>query len=265
MTQAQSPLDATLAAAAQAAAGDNSQTAQPISQVEQGTVVQEQNNTPAVVNQQNYAPANTGGASISMHSSVVQSQSSITDSFKLTDGGCSIADVKYDPIEVLLRLEDAQKGGGFKPAFMMNYEAPSGMVYTKSYDGVTTTSNNPAHSNLSWVQNKQKILGLSPKAFDYLGYDIAFVVAKDTLSKDKKTTLKAGTVLGFTTPYLASKMLLKVWNNAVSANALGKDAILTISGEEVSQNSRQYKKLVLVEQGYAEPRTFIPNNADHPE
>lgn len=265
MTQAQSPLDATLAAAAQAAQADTSNTAQPISQTESnnGNVVAT-DNTPAVSNQQVVA-VNSTGASISMHSSIVQSQSSITDFFKLTDGGCSIADVKYDPIKLLLRIEDAQKGGGYKPAFMMNYEAPSGMVYTKSYDGQTTTSNNPAHAGLSWIDNKNKIKAMASSAFDFLGYDIAFVVAEDTLSKDGKVTLKASTVLGFTTPYLAAKQLKKVWDNAIACNALGKDAVLTVSGEEVSKNGRTFKQLVIVENGYAAPRTFAPVEEAHAE
>lgn len=252
----QSPLDATLAAAAAEAQADTTQTAQAINQVDHGSVVST-DNTPAVSNQQ-VAVAPTTGTSLTMHSSVVQAQSSITDFFKLTDGGCSVADVKYDPIKVLLRMADAQEGGGFKPAYMLNFEAPSGMVYTKSYDGVTTVSNNPAHSGLSWAENVAKIKALAPNAFAYLGYDVAFVVAEDTASKDGKTTLKAGTVLGFTTPYLASKQLKKVWDNAVSSNALGKDSVLTLSGEEISKNGKNFKQLVIVENGYAAPRSFAP-------
>lgn len=256
MTQAQSPLDQTLAAAAQAANGDATQTAQPISQVETGSVVnQDQSGAPAVSNQQ-VAQYQAPAPSLTMDSGLVQSQSSITDFFKLTDGGCSIADVKYDPIKVRLRVEDASQGGGFKPALMMNYEAPSGMVYTKSYDNQTTSSNNPAHAGLPWAANKQKILGLSPKAYEFLGYDIAFVVAEDVQSKDKKSVLKAGTVLGFTTPYTAAKLLKKVWDGAMGANARGKDAILTISGEEVSKNGIQFKKLVVVEHGYEDAKNI---------
>lgn len=254
MTQAQSPLNDVLAAAANQASGDASNVAQPITQdeIKNATVVETQ---PAVSNQQ-VAAYQQPAAPLSMDSNIVQAQSSITDFFKLTDGGCSVGDVKFDPIKVRLRIEDAQKGGGFKPAFMMNYEAPSGMVYTKSYDGSTTVSNNPAHSNLNWSDNKARIKQLSPNAFDYLGYDLAFVVAEDTDSKDKKATLKAGTVLGFTTPYTAAKMLKKVWDNAIGAGQRGNDAILILSGEEISKNQKNYKQLVVVEQGYDAPKTF---------
>lgn len=258
MTQAQSPLDQTLAAAASQAAGDSSNTAQPISQTEGQATVIEHNNSPAVANQQ-VAAYQPPASPLTMQSNEVQAQSSITEFFKLTDGGCSVGDVKYNPLKVLLRVEDATNGGGFRPAYMMNYEAPSGMVYTKSFDGAKTTSNNPAHSGLSWADNKRKILEIDPKAYDYLGYDIALVVAEDTKSKDEKTTLAAGTVLGFTTPYTAAKMFKKVWDNAVANNSVGKDAVLVLSGEEINNNGRQYKKLVVVEQGYAEPKT--PANA----
>ena len=249
MTQQNALTDA-LAQAAEAAQSDSTATAQPISQVEQGTVVG--TNTPAVANHQ-VATAPAGGASLSMDSSVVQSQSSITEFLKLSDGGCMIGEVKFDPIKVRIRLEDAQNGGGFKPAYMMNYEGPQGMVYTKSYDGVTTTSNNPAHGGLSWADNKARILQIAPKAYDFLGYDIAFVVAETVIGKDKKTELKAGTVLGFTTPYTAAKMLKKVWDAGVGANQRGNDAILMISGEEISKNGRQYKQLVVEHVGYAAP------------
>ncbi len=248
----QSALDAALAEAAAQANGE-AHTAQPIAQVAQETVVQsEPQHTPVVANYA-VAAAPVAGTALSMDSSIVQAQSGITDFFKLTDGGCQISDVKYDPIKVRLRLEDAQKGGGFKPALMMNYEAPSGMVYTKSYDGQTTVSSNPAHSALSWAANKQKILQLAPKAYDFLGYDIAFVVAEDVTSKDKKTVLKAGTVLGFTTPFTASKMLKKVWDAAINGNQRGNDVILKISGEEISKNNRQYKQLVVELLGYEAP------------
>lgn len=249
-------LNEALNAAAQEAATDSTATAQPISQVDQSTVVGEATTTsPAVANRQVAAPA-AGGSSLSMDSSVVQSQSSITEFLKLSDGGCMVGEAKFGPIKVRIRLEDASNGGGFKPAYMMNYEGPQGMVYTKSYDGVNTSSNNPAHAGLSWADNKARILNLAPKAYDFLGYDIAFVVAEDTESKDKKAELlKAGTILGFTTPYTAAKMLKKVWDAGVGANQRGNDAILMISGEEISKNGRQYKQLVVEHVGYAAPTT----------
>ncbi|URG13805.1 hypothetical protein [Acinetobacter phage vB_AbaS_TCUP2199] len=249
-------LNEALNAAANEAAADSTATAQPISQVDQGSVVGNgEATTPAVANRQVAAAPAAGGPSLSMDSSVVQSQSSITEFLKLSDGGCMVGEAKFDPIKVRIRLEDASNGGGFKPAYMMNYEGPQGMVYTKSYDGVNTSSNNPAHAGLSWADNKARILNLAPKAYDFLGYDIAFVVAEDTLSKDKKTELKAGTVLGFTTPYTAAKMLKKVWDSGVGANQRGNDAILMISGEEISKNGRQYKQLVVEHVGYAAPTT----------
>lgn len=261
MTQAQSPLNDVLAAAANAASGNAENVAQPISQEDVSQAETVIDHQPAVANQQ-VATYQQPASPLSMDSNVVQAQSSITDYFKLTDGGCSVGDVKYDPIKVRLRLEDAQKGGGFKPAFMMNYEAPSGMVYTKSYDGITTISNNPAHSNLPWTTNVERIKKLNPNAYDYLGYDLAFVVAEDTVSKDKKTTLPAGTVLGYTTPYTAAKKLKKVWDSAVAANKRGSDAILIVAGEEISKNSKTYKQLVVLEQGYDSPKNIAVEPED---
>lgn len=255
-------LNDALAAAATQASADPSQVAQPISQ-EQGEAYQA-TSLPAATTQNAVAqaPAAQPVSALSMHSSVVQSQSSISDFFKLRDGGCLIDDVKYPAVLFRLRLESSEKGGGFKPCYMMNYENSSGMVYTKSYDGVTTTSNNPAHSALSWADNKAKILQTHPKSYDFLGYDLALVVAEDVESLDGKQILKAGTVLGYTTPYTAAKKIKKVWDDAVGTNNLGKDALLLLSGEEVTKNNRQYKMLVVEAKGYAEPKVFEIEHED---
>lgn len=248
----QSPLNDALTAAAAQVAGDTLAAAQPIQQGQQ-----EQQNHAVQQTQPVYAMAQPNNASpLTMDSNIVQAQSGITEYFKLTDGGCSVGDVKYEPIKVLLRLEDAASGGSFKPAMIMNYDTPAGMVYTKSYDMVSTVSNNPAHSGLGWNANKAKILTVDGKAYEYLGYDLAMVVAEDALSKDKKTTLAAGTVLGYSTPYLASKLLKKVWDAGMAANMRGKDAVLMVSGIEINKSSKNYKQLVVENLGYAEPKNF---------
>lgn len=251
------PLQDTLAAAAAQSQADESQVAQPIEQ--QNNVVAEQvyqaSNLPAA-----HEPRRA--VTMSMDSDEVQNESSIGSFLKLTDGGVEVSDTKYGPVKVALRVEDATNGGGFKPAQMMNYEGPQGMVYTKTYDQCNTVSNNPAHSALSWAANCEKVLAMHPQAYKYLGYDLALVVTEDVQPLKKGgDVLKAGTVLGFTTPYTASKTFLAIWKAAVAASQRGKDVILEVEGEEISKNSRSYKIVRVKTIGYAEPENYISVDA----
>lgn len=255
------PLESTLQAAAAASQADASQVAQPIEQQEVQQNYQAQS-LPAVNNnavaQHHVQPTN-----LTMDSSDVQNESSIGSFLKLTDGGVEVSDTKYGAIKVALRVEDAANGGGFKPARMMNYEGAQGMVYTKTYDGANTESNSPAHSNLSWAANCEKIMQLSPKAYSYLGYDLALVVSEDVKPlKAGGEVLKAGTVLGFTTPYTASKLFLAAWKAAVAASQRGNDVILELEGEEISKNSRMYKVLRMKTLGYKAPQNYLVEDAD---
>ena len=253
-------LQDTLAAAAAASQSDASQVAQPIEQQQQQTtnVVAEQayaaSNLPAA-----HAPA---GSPLSMDSSEVQNESAIGSFLKLTEGGVEVSDVKYGPIKVALRVEDASLGGGFRPAQMMNYEGPQGMVYTKTYDQANTVSNNPAHAALSWPANCQKVLEMHPNAYKYLGYDLALVVTEDVPPLKSGEPLKAGTVLGFTTPYTASKTFLAIWKAAIAANQRGNDVLLEVEGEEVSKNNRKYKVIRVKTLGYAEPQNYASLDAE---
>lgn len=251
------PLADTLNAAAAASQADASQVAKPIEQAAAPAATQDYVAAGLPATQQTTAVAHNSPASpMSMDSSEIQNESAITSFLKLTEGGVEVSDTKYGPIKVALRIEDASQGGGFRPARMMNYEGAQGMVYTKTYDHVNTVSNSPAHAALSWAASCEKVLQNNDKAYDFLGYDLALVVVEDTQPLKGSEVLPAGTVLGFTTPYTASKTFLAIWKAAVAANQRGNDVLLELEGEEVSKNNRKYKVLRVKTLGYEAPKVY---------
>ena len=72
-------------------------------------------------------------------------------------------------------------------------------------------------------------------------------MAEDTASVDGKTTIPAGTLFGYTTPYTASKLLKAVWDKALAQGKRGEKVVVELSGEEIKSDKGQYKKLILKE------------------
>lgn len=219
------------------------QTAQPIEQAQNVQQAQVLHHAQAVA--QNYAPAPVAAAPLTMDSNEVAASGSVSAFIKLRDGGLELDDTKFGAVKFNLNIEGAENGGSFRPCHCMNYNSAAGYVYTKSYDGVSTSSSSPAHNGLPWNVNCQNILNVSPKAYSYVGFELVLEVAEDAVSTDKKTTIEAGTRFGYTTPYTAAKEIKAIWDKAIKEGKRGEDVLVELSGEEVSKNGNTYKKLVV--------------------
>ena len=235
------PVQDALAAAAAAA---DVQTAQPIQQ----EAVQAAQPL-AQINQQahgvvEYVPA---AAALTMDDSAVTAVSGVSNFVKLRDGGLELDGEKFGAAKFNLTIEGSNNGGSYQPCFCMNYQSPTGQVYTKSYDGAVTVSNNPAHNGLPWGQNVALIQQKDAKAYTYTGFELTLELAEDTASVDGKTTIPAGTLFGYTTPYTASKLLKAVWDKALAQGKRGEKVVVELSGEEIKSDKGQYKKLILKE------------------
>lgn len=192
-----------------------------------------------------YAPAPVAAAPLSMDSADVASVGSVTEFIKLGDDGLKLGDGKFPATKFKLTIEGAEKGGSFRPCHCMNYQGATGYVYTKSYDGVTTVSSNPSHNGLPWQQNCQQILQLNPKAYSFVGFELVLELAEDIESKDKKVSFEAGTLFGYTTPYTAAKTVKAIWDKAIREGKRGETIIVEVSGQEISKDGNDYKKLIM--------------------
>lgn len=233
------PLQDQLAAAA--ATAQATQHTEP--QVVQAATPMPTQNAPAVamaVAPAQYAPA----APLTMDSNEVILAGSISDFIKLTDGGLSLQEGKFDPVIFELILNGAESGGSFRPCRMMNYQNPNGYVYTKTYDGVITSSSDASHNGLPWGENVQRIKTASPKAYEFIGYELTLTTHQDIASKDGKTEIPAGTIFGYSTPFTASKQIKAIWDKW-SPTHRGQTLLIKLSGEEVSKDGNVYKKLVI--------------------
>lgn len=242
MTNA-NPLQAQLDQVAATAEAEAVQTAQPMNQATEQSA-QTATNAPAV--SMAHAPAVAQPAmALSMDSTEVQVSGSVASFLKLRDGGLLLEDAKFPPCKFKLRIEDASLGGSFRPCKCMNYQSAAGYIYTKSYDGVTAVSSTPAHNNIPWAVNVEKILQVAPKAYEYLGFELVLELAEDSKSTDGKTEISAGTRFGYSTPYTAAKLIKAVWDKAVAEGKRGQDIVVTVSGVEVSKDGNDFKKLVI--------------------
>lgn len=188
------------------------------------------------------APA--AASPLTMDSNEVVSAGSVSDFVKLLDGGLSLDDEKFDPVKFKIMLEGADLGGSFRPCKMMNYNGTTGYVYTKTYDGVTTSSSNPAHNGLPWNVNVERILSIDGKAFDFIGYELTLETAEDVKSRNGKKEIPAGSMFGYSTPYTAAKQIKAIWDKYSKTNR-GETLIIELSGEEVSNNGKEFKKLIV--------------------
>ena len=228
-----------------AVAGQAAQVAQaaPVEQAAPVQQAQPMNTAQAVA--QAYAPALVAAAPLSMDSADVASVGSVTEFIKLGDGGLKLGDGKFGATKFKLTIEGAENGGSYRPCHCMNYQGAAGYVYTKSYDGFTTVSANPSHNGLPWQQNCANILQISPKAYSYVGFELVLELLEDIVSTDKKTEFSAGTLFGYTTPYTASKTVKAIWDKAIKEGKRGETLIVEVSGEEVSNNGNEFKKLIM--------------------
>lgn len=221
--------------------------AQAAAPIQQATPIQQaapvQAAAPAVA--VNYAPAPVAAAPLSMDSADVASVGSVTEFIKLGDAGLKLGDGKFDPVKFKMVIEGAENGGSFRPCHCMNYQGAAGYVYTKSYDGFTTSSSNPSHNGLPWQQNCQQILQLNPKAYSFVGFELVLELAEDIESKDKKVSFEAGTLFGYTTPYTAAKTVKAIWDKAIREGKRGETIIVEVSGQEISKDGNDYKKLIM--------------------
>lgn len=192
-----------------------------------------------------YAPAPVAAAPLSMDSADVASVGSVTEFIKLGDDGLKLGDGKFPATKFKLTIEGAENGGSFRPCHCMNYQGAAGYVYTKSYDGVTTVSSNPSHNGLPWQQNCQQILQLNPKAYSFVGFELVLELAEDIESKDKKVSFEAGTMFGYTTPYTAAKTVKAIWDKAIREGKRGESVIVEVSGQEISKDGNDFKKLIM--------------------
>lgn len=192
-----------------------------------------------------YAPAPVAAAPLSMDSADVASVGSVTEFIKLGDDGLKLGEGKFPATKFKLTIEGAENGGSFRPCHCMNYQGAAGYVYTKSYDGFTTSSSNPSHNGLPWQQNCQQILQLNPKAYSFVGFELVLELAEDIESKDKKVSFEAGTLFGYTTPYTAAKTVKAIWDKAIREGKRGETIIVEVSGQEISKDGNDYKKLIM--------------------
>lgn len=236
------PVQAALAAAA-AEAQSTVQTAEPIQQevVQAAQVLApvNQNNSPAAY----VAPA----AALTMDDSAVTAVSGVSNFVKLRDGGLELDGEKFGAAKFNVTIEGSNNGGSYQPCFCMNYQSAAGQVYTKSYDGAVTVSNNPAHNGLPWSANCALIQQKDAKAYSYTGFELTLELAEDTVSVDGKTTIPAGTLFGYTTPYTASKLLKALWDKSIAQGKRGQKVTVELSGEEIKNDKGMYKKLILKE------------------
>lgn len=227
----QAQLDA--AAAATQAPAEAVQQAQPIQATASAVVA----SVPAT-----HVPATA--TALTMDSAEVVAQNSVSSFIKLIDGGLKLEDAKFGAVEFEIVIAGAESGGSFRPCKMMNYQGANGYVYTKSYDGVNTSSSDASHNGLPWHSNVEKILAKSPKAFEFLGYELALKVHKDVTSNDGKVEIAAGTVFGYSTPYTSSKQIKALWDKYSGTNR-GDSVVVSISGLEVNKNGFEYNKLII--------------------
>lgn len=236
-------IDPVQAALDQAAANTQTQaqTAQPI---EQNIAP---NSATGVVQAQTTALAQpkVSAHTLTMDDAAVSAVSGVSGFIKLRDGGLELDEAKFGEVNFKVKIESTQQGGSFQPCYCHNYSTPAGQIYTKSYDNVTTASNSPAHSNLSWSDSVALATQKDPNSYTYLGFELTLELEKDTESLDKKTTLVAGTKFGYTTPYTASKQFKALWDKALSEGKRGQEVVVTLSGEEVSSPKGTYKKLIM--------------------
>lgn len=197
------------------------------------------------VSMANAPVAHQPAAALSMDSTEVQVSGSVASFLKLRDGGLLLEDAKFAPTKFKLRVEDASAGGSFRPCKSMNYQSPAGYIYTKSYDGVTAVSSTPAHNNISWAENVQKILNVAPNAYEFLAFELVLELAETTKSVDGKTEILAGTRFGYTTPYTAAKLVKALWDKALAEGKRGQDIYVVLEGVEVSKDGNEFKKLVI--------------------
>jgi hypothetical protein len=206
-------------------------------QVNQNTGLQTVNTSVAT----HQAPASP----LTMDDSAVTAVSGVSNFVKLRDGGLELDGEKFGPTKFKLKMDGVDKGGAYQPCFACNYNSPAGQVYTRSYDGVKTVSLNPSHDGLDWNQNVALCQAKDPKAFTYTAFELTLELAEDTVSADGKTTIPAGTKMGYTTPYTAAKTLKALWDKALSEGKRGETFVVELSGEEVKNDKGSYKKLIL--------------------
>lgn len=182
---------------------------------------------------------------LSMDSTEVQVSGSVASFLKLRDGGLLLEDAKFPACKFNLRVEDASLGGSFRPCKIMNYQSTAGYIYTKTYDGAVAVSSTPAHNNIPWAVNVEKILQVAPKSYEYLGFEIVLELTENVTSIDGKTEIQAGTRFGYSTPYTAAKLIKAIWDKAVAEGKRGQDIQVMVSGVEVSKDGNDFKKLVI--------------------
>lgn len=238
-----SPIDAALQQA-------NANTAKAAEPITQNDTVQNTGTSPALTQSNNQvAVANRAPAAIlTMDDSAVAAVSSVSGYLKLRDGGIELDEKKFLGANFKLKIESSTEGGSFQPCYCHNYNLPSGQVYTKSYDGVATASNNAAHSNLSWEDSVALALRQDPASYTYTGFEIVLELESDIKTVDGNHTIPAGTKFGYTTPYTAAKSFKAIWDKAISEGKRGQTITVFIDGTEVtSPKGQKYKKLIVTE------------------
>ena len=70
-------------------------------------------------------------------------------------------------------------------------------------------------------------------------------LAEDIESKDKKVSFEAGALFGYTTPYTAAKTVKAIWDKAIREGKRGETIIVEVSGQEISKDGNDFKKLIM--------------------